>query len=278
MIEMKHLLVFLFIALLFITAATAAQSCVAAPGAENLIVNGDLELGSDGAPDCWYKAGEDPNNILSWVADPLGGGYGKVLYSEFTGVGGETSFRWYQVVEGLKPNTWYELSADMAIEDMAPLITTNQEVDEDSVAVGITGARWDLRYPLLFMGLEYDKWDENVWVYRTYKEKSQDWTTLERYFKTEEGVDRIAIRTYNYPKGKLYVDNLVLKEVGERNLFKKSGDLEFLKYKGKDFFPIVLWNYPVDATGTPLSLSEIKAAGFNTVNAVGYPSIKEASL
>jgi hypothetical protein len=274
---MKHLLVFLFIAMLFIT--VAAQSCAPAPGAENLIVNGDLELGSGGAPECWYKSGEDPNNILSWVADPLSEGHGKVLYSEFTGVGGKTSFRWTQVVEGLKPNTWYELSADMAFKDMVPLITPNQEMDEDSIAVGIAGAAFGkLRYPLYIRGLEYDEWDENVWVYRTYKEKSQGWTKLTTYFKTDEGVDRMAIRTYNYPKGKLYVDNLVLKEVGERNLFKKSGTLEFLKYKGGDFFPIVLWNYPVDAAGKPLSLSEIKAAGFNTVSAIGYPSIKEASL
>ncbi len=277
---MKHLLVFLLIAMLFITAATAAQSCVAAPGAENLIVNGDLELGSGDVPECWYKTGDDSiNNILLWVADPFSEGHGKVLYSEFTGVGVKTSFRWYQVVEGLEPNTWYELSADMAFKDMVPLIDLNQEMDEDSVAVGIAGATFGkLRYPLYIMGLEYGEWDEDVWVYRTYKEKSQGWAKLTTYFKTDEGVDRMTIRTLNYPKGKLYVDNLVLKKAGERNSFKKSGTLEFLKYKGKDFFPIVLRDYPVDAAGTPLSLSEIKAAGFNTVNALGYPSIKEASL
>ncbi len=274
---MKHLLVFLFIAMLFITAA--GQACSPALGAENLIVNGDLELGSGGVPECWTKVGEKLGHILDWVADPAGQ-RGMVLKSEYTGEGDPSYFNWQQTVYNIKPNAWYEFSVDFAMYEIEPNIDETGHINQNSWWAGVSliiestheiADYWG-RTRFWAMGPKLVDWDDGAWIYRTYEVGNQGWRTYKKRFKTPSNADVAGVMTYNLPKGKLYVDNVILKEVdsGDETAFKKSGALNFIKYKGQDFFPIVFLGIPLENSGNNLSLAEIKEKGFNTAGETKY--------
>jgi hypothetical protein len=296
---MKHLLVFLLIAMLFITAATAAQSCVAAPGAENLIVNGDLELGSGSDPECWTKVwGKiDPNctqepcpryndsaHLLEWVADPALQS-GMVLKSQYTGGGKSDYFSWHTSwLINLEKDTWYEFSFSFATEGIEPSFNVNQEMTDDSHGAGVSLKLYndklenvsnvkDLPWFWIY-GPAFAVWDPGAWVYRTYQPKSDPWRNVKKRFKTPDNIENptAEVITYNLPKGAIYFDNFVLKKVpaGDEASFKKSGTLRFLKFKGEDFFPIAISAYPLASIGNSLPLNEIKNKGFNTVGSQWY--------
>ena len=275
----------LLLVLIFVAACHAssvfAQSCDLRPDPDNLINNSNLECDNnhDGVPDEWYMNRNDSEHNLSWINDTTGEG-SKILKSEFTGKGENNYFGWYQTITNVKPNTSYEFSFSFATEDIAPILKDNQ-VNENSKYIGAgvriygeneTGQISISQYSdsqLWAYGPELTDWDESAWVYRTYRPSSyQNWKTVTKYFKTPSKVKYFIVATYNYPKGKLYIDDFKLKEVSdnpESAPFKKSGTLNFIKYNGSDFFPIFLNGLPKQG-GKGIDAGVVKEKGFNTVS------------
>ena len=272
----------------------------------NLIIHGDLEAGdiTNNIPNNWIKRiVSDGAHYLEWVSDPDGGAKGKVLKSEFTGVVGSqikaTSWESYPI--GVKKNTWYKLSVNMAYEGITPVFLENgtekiteadmKTMSEYSSYAGLqfyvrdANGRQLNRYDNSFMwitGPTMTNWDEESGIYRTYKKDNpfSGWKEYVRYIKTPPDAVEIVLSTRNWPPGKVYFDDFFLREV-EGNCdpstppFQKSGTLSFLKYKGNDFFPIILGGFPTKegSNGTQsIDVADIKTYGFNTVMAGNYIS------
>lgn len=258
---------------------------------ENIVLNSGVETDSnnDNIPDNWDKYAPDSTHILSGVYDSKKNS--RVLKSEFLG-GSPNSFGWQQTLT-LKPNQWYELSIDYATENIEPNInSTTQEIIRNSNWAGISVVfyskpNWawaDLitTSGIFYQGPEMTDFDESVNLYRTYKTRTDNWKTYKKYFKTPSKTVSSLIKTYNYPKGKIYFDNFVIKEIPENcnpdaPAFKKSGTLRIINFKGKSFFPIISYGIP-QRGGQQISYSEIKENGFNAVIADSYRNLPVSGI
>ncbi|MFH1505622.1 MAG: hypothetical protein ABIE94_01380 [archaeon] len=261
----------------------------------NLVQNPYVECDydGDGDPDNWIKQDENipGGHILSWVNDPTGGGDSRILITERIEASELSTFGWYQRIDNIQPDTWYEFSVSFATEGLEPNIRDDNGMDDTSPWLGTSVVVRNTEGIVIRIfegeyfwstGPDLSDWDEDVWVYRTYETKGfEDWKTATRYFKTPSGADHIEIMSKNWPKGTGYFDNFVLREIEnnpEATPFKESGTLEFIQHKGGDYFPITLWGCP-NRDGAEIGFSEIDDAGFNTIGACDYNTdVRQLSL
>jgi len=252
----------------------------------NMILNPMIECdnNNDSMPDNWTNYYNDSEHILSWIFDSRKNS--RVLKSEYLGRGAETTgFAWGQDIGGIKPDTWYEFSLDYATEDIEPIInSTNSGIERSSIWTGVSVLVYNSTQKihanlivadnhLWVHGPNLTDWDESVGVYRTYSKGSEDWKTIRKYFKTPSNTVSAKLWTYCRSTGRLYIDNLVFREVpGNYNPSlpaTKSGKLKFIKYKGQDYFPIIAYGIPKNNT-QHIDLNLVNAAGFNSVLATSY--------
>jgi hypothetical protein len=272
------------------------------PSDGNLVVNPGIEYDVDGngIPDGWKTyANDSQSHLLYWVDDPVSGGtHGKVLKAEYTGTGTPDTFGWTQDIYLIKPDTWYEFSADIAGDGIEPVWDKQNplEISTSSVYTGIyvvarnsSGYSIDMKpgAKAFLHGPNMSGWDDNVKVYRTYTASGFDgWSNVKTYFRTTRNTKSIQIKTLSFPKSKVYVDNVSVKEVNDNRdpripLLNRSGWIEFIQYKGKDFFPIMLFGLPTETFGgASIGLDEVKQAGFNSLlvsdsyNGMGIDKLK----
>jgi len=239
----------------------------------NLIMNPNVECDNDhnGVPDSWESYRGAGYNI-TWIRDGLKDS--RVLQSVSPGYTAQT-YGWINRIKNLKPNTWYEFSVNMATENIEPFLYSGK-MNSSTIMTGVTlyqanaDGQTSTYFPRTIFWANwpcFEDWDEDYWVYRSYNNASQNWTTKTIYFKTSFNTFGAVIRTYNWPKGKIFVDDFFLRELNtdyspEAGPFKKSGTLDFVQYKGTDFFPIFAHGYP-----SYKAPAELKALGFNTVQA-----------
>ncbi len=272
---------------------------------QNLVQNPKLECDNnqDNLPDNWKKNSESINHRLYWAEDTTGHGT-KIIFSNFSGTGNgdENSFGWTSSIPVIKQDTWYEFSFDYATEGVEPNINLSDNTIKSStnwmgvallfysstIKTSSTLIRNADNYVWAY-GPNMTEWDESAGVYRTYDKKGfENWRRVTKYIKSSSKTVYAEVKTYNYPRGKIYFDNFVLKEVPgnynpEQPEFKKSGTLNFVKLKGQDYFPIILYGIPKQ-NNQPISLDLVKENGFNSVsisqyyNSLGYDGVKQLLL
>ncbi len=271
----------------------------------NLVQNPNLECDNNhnNLPDNWAKSSESVNHKLYWAEDTTGHG-SKIIFSDFSGTGNgdENSFSWISSIPVIKPDTWYEFSFNYATEGVEPNINPSDNTLSTStnwmgVAINFYNSTIKNSATLIrnadnyvwTYGPNMTGWDESVGVYRTYEKKGfENWRTVTKYIKSSSKTVYAEVKTYNYPRGKIYFDNFVLKEVPgnynpEQPEFKKSGTLDFIKFKGQDYFPIILYGIPKQ-NNQPISLDLVKENGFNSLaisqyyNNLGYDGVKQLLL
>ncbi len=250
----------------------------------NLVQNPNAECDNDNnnTPDNWVKYAESvaAGHILTWGS--ASSSSSKVLKSENTNQEYPNSFAWQQTIYNIEPGRWYEFSVSIANEGIEPRInTTTNEMLDSSTWGGVAALPYNssnkfINWPgtiFWIRGVQFSGWDEDYWVYRTWERKGfENWRTMKSYFKMPINTHHVIIKTYNYPKGKIYADNFILRELSvnynpDAGELKKSGTLNFVQYKGNDFFPIFAHGYP----GRGITVSQLKNIGFNTVQAAaGY--------
>jgi hypothetical protein len=280
-IKLGLYIIFLVAAVNILVPKLAKASCITDYSAVdgNLIPNPYFECDEDanGIPDGWSKNLPDANHALSYVDDPLSSGKGKVIKSQFIN-GTPTDFGWIATNHiSLLPNTWYELKITYLLENTGLNLTAN-EININSNWIGAAIFKYSqsniLQYfpqsNIFLTAPHFDSWDVQKNVYRTFNAiNSSGWQSKTIYFKTSQFDNYGVARTFNYPLGTLYIAEYGLKitsgNIDPENVsFVRSGNLNFFKYKGNDFFPIILSGFPKSG-GQDLSLDLVKAAGFNTV-------------
>ncbi len=245
----------------------------------NLIPNPyfECDANSDSIPDGWEKNKTDANRILSWVDDPAGGGHNKVLKMEITNSAG-LGTTWRTVSNlSLTADQWYQLSVTAYTEGLIPNLNTDNTIKSSSDFVDVDITRysaannkliWPRSY-INFPNLAFADWDDAVKVYRTYTTTSATgWVTKTIYFKTSPIDSYGRVNISFYPKGIMMIADVTLKKIAnntnpENVSISRSGTLSFLKYKGNDFFPIFMDDYPTSG-GQDIDIDTLKNAGFNT--------------
>ncbi|MBN2067378.1 MAG: hypothetical protein JW744_02830, partial [Candidatus Diapherotrites archaeon] len=280
-----------FLAMLLLGAASA-QSCTAL--SDNLIRNSNLETGSDGTPDKWQTnigwgaLGDCQNYNITWENDPTNSGHGKVLAIQYTGNTIGNYCGWLQMIETTaEAGAWYEFSASITTEGIEPIIGPDGNIVEASTQIGTILSFYEggtyLGHSASGIGdfaHELADWNAEAWAYKTYTTKGlQSWRTIKKYVKALPGSTKMQVLTHTYTKGKVYLDNFSLKKVScnpEEASFKKSGTLDFIQFKGANFFPIIMGKRPKQ-NGTEISLQTVKDNGFNTLDPGYYGNREEIS-
>lgn len=265
------------------------------PNDGNLVVNPGIiwtveSAGALSPAGNWLKRGESATQIVNWGLDPQGIKNG-VLKSRQLDPNNSTTFGWSQNILNLEPDTWYEIGVDIASDEHSLLldpenhilnktgwgITTlftfhnvnNPSQFDSNTQISVVENGFQSTGPLL------SDWDPDHWVYRSFRVRGvEEWRTLKKYIKTPSNAMAVQISTYNYPPGKGFFDNFIFRKVQgyidplNRNPdeipLKKSGVLQFIQYKGEDFFPIFLHGWPRNSIGY-LSMQEARDVGFNSV-------------
>ena len=270
---------------------TSSEMCNPNPDPENLVLNGraECDLDGDNLPDSWVVRMKDTERRTFWEMDFIGTGHGMVLKTENIGNPPSGHLGWEQKIS-LKPNTWYEFSADIATENLQPTLAADNSLDASSDWAGVSLIPFNtenqkisgLDVSFWSTGIIFSDWDESSWTYRTFDIRGiEPWRTYRRYIKTSDTTSYAYVYSnYNYPRGKVYADNIAVKEVSRDPTlpeFKKSGILKFTKYKGEIFFPIVALGFP-KLNGNMVSIDEVKNAGFNTVWGTSYNGLSNSEL
>lgn len=241
----------------------------------NIILNPNMECDNnhDGSPDNWIVTGSGPINT-KWRSSVLGRNSRVMVGSRQSGTV-LSSWRQSIPVSKLKPNSWYEVTFDMAAENSIAQFSGNHMKD-DSYWAGLgfyasdsTGTKTAMSQLYGIYGPAFSDWDEAAGVYRSATTRAlEPWRKVVSYVKTPAAFTNPEVYNMLYTDTSFYVDNVVIREVSSDLQAQKltSGTLSFIKYKGADFFPIILEgavyrNY----RGNSISKDEIYNIGFNTL-------------
>ena len=181
----------------------------------------------------------------------------------------------YQKVSGIKPDTWYEISASLATENLEPILIDGRKIASDNLYNGIyvgfvdggnNGTWVEDGAPYLHdSGFQLSGWDESRWIYRVYDPSARRAPRAARSFvKTRRTTQGAWFGIQMYSRGRLLISHVVLSEVpGNRDPSvgpdKKAGRLNRINYKGNDFFPVIT------RLAAPQDFPRLKELGFNTV-------------
>jgi len=254
----------------------------------NIVLNPNMECDNNGdlKPDNWTLSGTASIDI-KWKSSALGRN-SKVMvgYKKGTALS-----NWDQHIQisRLKPNSWYEVSFDMAAEQTEPTlrvtsdISNNNTLDESSFWNGLifiardrTNSSYSSNYSIdesyWIYGPAYADWSDAQGIYYQAETRATEpWRRVVGYVKTPPNFGTPEIYTLLYANTTFYVDNILIREVDYDLDAPKinAGKLEFIKYKGTDFFPIILEGDPYrtlpNGTTEQINRNEIKSLGFNTL-------------
>lgn len=242
----------------------------------NVILNPNMECDNngDGSPDNWTLSGSAPMSI-KWQSAVLGRN-SKVLvgYKQ----GSSTSY-WRQniIASRVQPDKWYEVSFDIAAQNTEPNFNGNR-MDDSSYWAAFRFAALDVNSGSQAMSKMYEingpaftDWDEAEGVYRQATTRaSEPWRRVVSYVKSPPALRYPQVYTLSdvYVNTSFYVDNILIREVDSDLQAPKtnSGTLDFIQYKGADFFPIILEGSVYrNARYNAVSKDEIYNIGFNTL-------------
>jgi hypothetical protein len=263
------------------TESNAQSGCNPNPDPLNVVQNGALECPSlaGTAPDHWWMPQVSAGYSGRWVSDPLTGNSFLQSINDGTSDHNVTPV-WLKNDTLVKPDTWYELSFSMAIDGLKPPLNADKTINSAFVYTGLNiyARTSNFGYTSLAYGPEFvslsgpelSDWDDSVKVYRTYRQKPlEGWKRIKVYVKTPSDVKYLQLGLVNYADSNVLVDDIVLHELSSSPLiaFQKSGSLTFQKFKGADFFPIVLGGIPDknETGGAIFNYDRFVSEGFNTI-------------
>jgi hypothetical protein len=244
----------------------------------NIVANPNMECDNnkDGNPDNWTLSGSASMSI-KWKSSALGKNSKMMVGYK----NGSIRSDWSQKINisRMKPNTWYEVTFDLAAENTEPILTNDSRMDDSAfwnglrfVAKNSTGGGYTIDQSYWLYGPAFTDWSESQGIYyQTTTRASEPWHRVVNYVKSPATFTLPQVYTLLYANTSFYVDNLVIREVSYDLEAPKvnSGQLQFIQYKGADFFPIIMEGVPYRtlANGSRVTISrdEIYSIGFNTL-------------